>query len=115
MNDKVQYKDIKPIKKELFKLVDDMPKEYCNAIDDCINIIDNVPTADVVPKSEYEMLKKSFDTYYVSDHLEQVKAKVASEIFAEIEKIDEDTASFQEFYSRIMKLKKKYTEGAQDV
>ena len=42
--------------------------------------------------------------------LENAKAEVAREIFEEIEEIDEDTLSFQEFYSKIMKLKKKYTE-----
>lgn len=52
MSDKVRYKDVELIKKELFKLADDMPKKYCDAIIDCINTIDNVPTADVVPKDK---------------------------------------------------------------
>jgi hypothetical protein len=42
---------------------------------------------------------------------EIIRQNTAREIFEEIEQIDEDTVSFQEFYSKIMKLKKKYTGG----
>jgi hypothetical protein len=89
----------------------------CNEVCDwAIKTIKNIPTADVVPKSEYDLLKKSFKelTQEAKGYLNRIygiRADVASEIFAEIEKIDEDTVSFQEFYSKIMKLKKKYTEG----
>jgi hypothetical protein len=41
---------------------------------------------------------------------DQLRSEIEREIFAEIEKIDADTVSFQEFYSRIMKLKKKNAE-----
>lgn len=75
-------------------------------------------SADFVPKSEVERLEHILDCYALQygtvteqrEVIDKAKAEVAREIFEEIEKIDEDIASFQEFYSRIMRLKKKYTE-----
>lgn len=78
-------------------------------------IIDEIPTADVVPSAEVEKLREELGEYkkHVDNdiiYVHRVRAEVAREISEEIEKIDEDTVSFQEFYGKIMKLKKKYTE-----
>lgn len=115
MKDKVQYKDIKLIKKELFKLVDDMPKEYCNAIDDCINIIDNVPIADVVPKSEVEKAIDDLKRYIILN--EDISKKCKSENGEQNEEYWKGklSALLQIRGYLDSELKKKYTEGEQDV
>ncbi len=98
----------------------------CNEVCDwAIKTIKNIPAADVVPKSEVEMLKEanaglSLALLYeceptkelLSELEKAVRVTVAREIFEEIEKIATadgayDYVSIQE----IAELKKKYTEG----
>lgn len=79
--------------------------------------IDLLPTADVAPKSEFDLYKKQVDeledelasTY---DKLENAKAEVAMEIF---EEIYEDC--FDQFgyinYEALAELKEKYTKGGE--
>lgn len=81
-------------------------------------LINRQPTADVVPRAEVENLQAQIAQYQLDLHYsvcreDEAAARTAREIFEEIEKIDEDTVSFQEFYSQIMKFKKEYTEGVE--
>jgi hypothetical protein len=88
------------------------------------------PTADVVPKSEYDRLEKLFNdmTQEAEGYLNRIygiRADVAMEIFAEIEKksclISETNhstgstrvVSYQISAEKLAELKKKYTEGEQ--
>ncbi len=102
--------------------------------------IDNTPTADVVPKSEYDRLKKLFKdmTQEAKGYLNRlygIRADVAREIFEEIElflnkaidgwrkeisfacdsrkieMIDFRIGAFKYCLYEIAELKKKYTEG----
>jgi polyhydroxyalkanoate synthesis regulator phasin len=92
-----------------------------------IKMIENLPSADVVPKSEVEeaeaeieRLKHILDCYAlqygtVMDKyivIERARAEVASEIFAEIEYLiwQYDTCPANELTEKIAELKKKYTE-----
>ena len=93
--------------------------------------IDNIPTADVVPRAEVDLYKRQVDeledelasTY---DKLESAKADVAREIFGEIEAFLKDQEAVCEnkrladignwiFHDYLPKqlaaLKEKYTEG----
>ena len=83
-------------------------------------IMDNLPTADVVPKSEVEKLQNElviwkqnrFNLYQKLECYEMARQKVAREIFAEIEKLHlHITNDFD--LRRYEQLKKKYTEGEQ--
>lgn len=88
--------------------------------------IARIPTADVVPKSEVERLheiingfeeqsaKELQDFLRLSEKYEKAKAEVAREIFEEIDHLCIDL--FGNFHhKRFAELKKKYTEGEQDV
>lgn len=73
-----------------------------------------IPTADVVPKSEVEELKKIYKKYNKAIRHERVE--VAREIFEEIEEFDrrpipESKAVYVIKESEIAELKKKYTGG----
>jgi hypothetical protein len=100
-----------------------VPYEWAYAL----TVIDMQPTADVVPKSEVEKLKK--DRYQVlpdgrlellpRTDIDKIKTGVAKEIFEEIEnlamsKIDADLSVVQlndtYYIEAIDELKKKYTE-----
>ena len=76
---------------ELYKRVEDNVGAYyasqVDVKDECLEEIENMPTADVAPKSE-----------------------VAREIFTEIEKIDMRISKMVDVIKYI-ELKKKYTEG----
>lgn len=85
------------------------------------NELNNVPTADVVPKSEFDDLQKMLDATIAAQetlqtHLANVMAEVAREIFEDIEKcMAHDYISSIGVYNgalglRIAELKKKYTE-----
>lgn len=76
---------------------------------------------DVVPKSEVERLKKERDEY--KEHVDsdiiyvhRIKAEIAREIFAEIEKaLDKNKfKGVSCFLNAIAELKKKYTEDKND-
>ena len=102
----------------VFYVNEETPLTSLNAL---INHICNLPTADVVPKSEVDLYKRQVDeledelaTTY--DKLEKAKAEVAREIFEEIEN---DYADFLfDGHRNIVvltekdfaELKKKYTE-----
>ena len=87
-------------------------------IDDAIDIVEEAPEADVVPKSEVDLYKKLNDeledelasTY---DKLENAKTEVVREIFEEIDKtIKEHKEGFccdWYMYEKYAELKKKYT------
>lgn len=80
-----------------------------NTILGVVSSIENFPTADVVPKSEVDRLGKKYNEL-LELKLANAKTEVVREIFEEIKKIDEDTATFQEFHTQIMILKEIYTE-----
>ena len=95
------------------------------AFDDAMSYIEDYPEADVVPKSEVEMLQYEADRYkryfYRHDYdkmIAEAKAEAAREIFEEIYEIMEDHAigDINDYwlYHRIEELKKKYTEGVTD-
>lgn len=66
-------------KRELFTI-----PEYADGWNDAIKIIENAPTADVVPRAEVDEWKEIAETY---QHMfEEAKTEVAREIFADIEK-----------------------------
>ena len=88
----------------------------------CLQMIEDEPTADVVPKSEVDLYRKQVDeledelslTY---DKLEKAKADVANEIFDAIYKLIDDCIiisddrryfQFDKFKKNIAELKKKY-------
>ena len=78
--------------------------------------IEAMPTADVVPRSEYDELLKAYSVYEEITGLKKAKHDVAREIFEEIERLIELTAfadcwSEGGFKSDIAELKKKYTGG----
>ena len=82
--------------------------------------IDEQPTADVVPRIEYESLRKRMFPSYcqvcTEDEAIKIgyksgKAKVAKEIFEEADKIFMETCLSLEAYKAWCELKKKYTEG----
>ena len=86
-----------------------------------LNMIDNAPTADVVPKSEVllasdDAIRKLLELHaYSNEQYEKIKTEVAREIFEEIEgtlidsKYIPDCAKFIDM-DRFAELKKKYTE-----
>jgi hypothetical protein len=89
----------------------DLLMEWRNGVECAMNKLDDVPTADVAPKSEVERLQKH-NTEYARKHYEDgyntAKSEVASEIFAEILKIK--GLELHDWLA-IAELKKKYTEG----
>lgn len=87
-----------------------------------IDLLNNAPTADVVPKSEVERLQKILDSYALQygtvkdqqDVIDKANQELASEIFEEIEKIACVYKLDGDFYldnGIYTELKKKYTEG----
>lgn len=95
-------------------------------IDDAIDIVEEAPEADVVPKSEVAKEFTCFvgDPHKVDhcpylDEIEKAKTELASEIFAEIDKIrtteraahKRGVGDYYNSDSEYTKLKKKYTEG----
>ena len=94
-----------------------VPYEWAYAL----TVIDNAPTADVVPKSEVEELKQIYRKY--NKAIKNERSEVAREIFEEIEKkscvISETNHStgstrvvcYQISAEKLAELKKKYTEG----
>lgn len=87
-----------------------------------VEMLDNAPTADVVPKSEVEklsieLLHTKEDYGDLFETLLKTKNEVARKIFAEIERAIEDAESELEWGDTILdiercldQLKKKYTE-----
>jgi hypothetical protein len=109
-------------KSEAVDVIVKYPYEIAGKTATAIKMIEDLPTADVVPKSEYEMLQgalKSEERHneltmeMAKKALQNAKAEVASKIFAEIEKhlifnaYGIATISDKTF----AELKKKYTEG----
>ena len=74
------------------------PGSWADAFQDFSDLVEQTPTADVVPRSEVEKL-------------EETRADVAREIFEEINVIWSESYSVGEFFEDIAELKKKYTEG----
>lgn len=91
-------------------------------IDDAIDLVEDAPEADVVPKSEVERLENTYrrairkiDNKTITA-IRNAKQEVAKEIFEEIEKykriIIEGTKPVYTLKQReLEELKKKYTEG----
>ena len=88
-----------------------------------IGDVKRFPTADVVPRSEYDRLKKLFKdmTQEAKGYLNRIygiTADVAREIFEEIDELifqhGRGDLSDKYFYLEMDKLKKKYTEGDKD-
>lgn len=76
--------------------------------------------ADVVPRAEVEKLKQAYANYEETSGLKQAKAEVAREIFEEIEKLshrfmNDEHYIFGDMVWDIAELKKKYTEGEDEV
>ena len=80
--------------------------------DDAMLLIDDIPTADVVPREEVETLKDNNE--HLAVMLSEAKADVAREIFGEIDGITDLFAKGLvgelEMYDKLAELKKKYTE-----
>ena len=74
------------------------PGSWADAFQDFSDLVEQTPTADVVPRSEVEKL-------------EETRADVAREIFEEINVTWSESYSVGEFFEDIAELKKKYTEG----
>ena len=90
---------------------------YTTGYGDAIDVIENAPTADVVPKSEVDKTIAEWAYLHadVLNKLENARVEVAREIFEEIEKIVvkvrvEDTKNFVLSEKQFAELKKKYTE-----
>ena len=86
-----------------------------------VNCVDHSPTADVVPKSEYQALKEMLEAAIAGQETLQkafaeAKTEVAREIFEEIEKhglkpIPEAETIYVLSKNQFAELKKEYTEG----
>ena len=90
------------------------------------NELDEMPTADVVPRAEVnrlmqenKILSQNADTAYQDGlneaqdlYKEQIKSEVAREIFAEIEKLKHSKWDWNDVveWDALAELKKKYTE-----
>lgn len=74
------------------------PGSWADVFQDFSDLVEQTPTADVVPRSEVEKL-------------EETRADVAREIFEEINVTWSESYSVGEFFEDIAELKKKYTEG----
>ena len=87
-----------------------------SSLTELINRICNLPTADVVPKSEVERWRRNLEA--VLEEIPETKREVAREIFEEIEKAlnlskcyGESGIYFEhDIEADIAELKKKYTE-----
>ena len=103
---------------------------YTTGYGDAIDVIENAPTADVVPNSEVERLEHILDSYALQygtvteqqEIIDEAKAEVAREIFEEISKASADwgcycISAFKWGYvttdvsKTLAELKKKYTES----
>ena len=91
-------------------------------VPDLKNFLAEIPTADVVPKSEIERLnavmkdmdeQRAYTINMLGESLEKAKTEVAREIFEEIDKKVRcvEYGSFYFLEEPYQKLKKKYTEG----
>ncbi len=98
----------------------DCESEAGQAIFDCICQIQDTPTADVVPKSEYDRMEKLFNdmTQEAKGYLNRIygiRAEVAREIIDKIESVMFDRFSNimlgEDIRLCLAELKKKYTEG----
>ena len=89
---------------------------------DLVDIFAEIPTADVVPKSEFERVYYNLQT--VLEERVETKQEIAREIFDEIEKVtfsfgygvrsDHTVAHTRSIDDDLLaELKKKYTEGEQ--
>lgn len=98
------------------------PLSFANEISVAISEINRFPNADVVPKSEYDRLKKSFreliqEAKGYLNRIYGIRADVAREIFEEIEfeiqqlDFDREETRAIAIEGIISLLKKKYTEG----
>lgn len=116
-----RYIDADALIKKIFPydIVD--KKDYSINAKAVADAIDNIPTADVVPKSEVEELKRENESFAKTVNeaselirkqrtkIEKVKAEGTREIFEEIDRMCIDT--FGNFNHRVFaELKKKYTE-----
>ena len=97
------------------------PGSWADAFQDFSDLVEQTPTADVVPRSEVEKLEEYIDDLNDSkEHLcvmlEEARADVAREIFEEIKTyLEYEYMSYLKAYdytllTRIEDLKKKYTE-----
>ena len=126
------YIDVDKAYDALNELTKGKPPEYCGIAEECIQTVDNLPAADVVPKSEvdtwyqlYHSIKEELklekmyhretenlcDRYCIES--QQAKKQVAREIFEEINKIitpENHPIAFDRLKVEFSELKKKYTE-----
>lgn len=87
---------------------------YTTGYGDAIDTIENTPTADVVPRSEVEELKKIYRTY--NKAIKYERQEVAREIFEEIDKeygencgaYRIDDLTYGQLWDYLAELKKKY-------
>ena len=83
-----------------------------NNYKDLDEVLNDCPTADVVPKSEVERLQR-YNTDVAFKHYNDGKKDVAMEIFEEIEKRSSMWGGERHIHNDIFaELKKKYTEGS---
>ena len=78
------------------------------SVDDAISFVESAPTADVVPKSQYDLAVKEREANVkgFTEELTKVKTEVAREIFEEFEEIINNTGYIDEIDWG--SLKKKY-------
>ena len=119
-------------KSEAIKAIRENPSKMAMYTAKAICAIENLPTADVVPKTEVEKLQKEleiwkqnrFNLFQRLGCYEMAKQKVASEIFAEIYDrllqsfpaqsfIDAPCTTHDRIFNMVAELKKKYAEGKQ--
>ena len=110
-------------KSEAIKAIRENPSKMAMYTAKAICAIENLPTADVVPKSEVEKLQKEleiwkqnrFNLFQRLGCYEMAKQKIAREIFEEIEKhIVFNTYGIATISDKTFaELEKKYTEGEQ--
>ena len=114
-----RYIDADALYKKLYPLDLADKRTYTINAKAVADAIANIPTADVVPKSEVEYWKKQ--CFYACMHngcldFAKIKAEVAREIFEEIERTLKSEIPFigSAVVVMLANIKKKYTEGEDD-
>jgi hypothetical protein len=87
-------------------------KKYYKGLCWAHRIIDDQPTADVVPRERFDRVFGNLKA--VLEERSEDKAEVAREIFEEIENTWQDSESCAKFDKALAELKKKYTERCPD-
>lgn len=105
-----EYIDREALLEQIDNRVNAFYDEEMNIKDMCVQLTENAPTEDVVPKSEVEEIVKFKDMAYaeLKSLFIEAEQEVAKQIFEEIEKLQNPQGAVWLFTSNYIELKKKY-------